>query len=153
MRAIDKLLRIRVVRDLAGYAAAAGAAFLVDFGLFTVQLALLGVPYLVAAAISFSVGTMLLYWGSTRYVFRFRRLGDSRKEFWAFLFIGVVGLAVNLLAVYLLVECLGLHPLIAKLGAGAITFLANFAFRRFVLFTPWHKTGASAEVDSCTPDS
>ena len=144
MRAIDKLLRIRVVRDLAGYAAAAGAAFLVDFGLFTVQVTLLGVPYLAAAALSFSVGTVLLYWGSTRYVFRFRRLEDSRKEFWAFLFIGVAGLAVNLLAVYLLVEHLKLHPLIAKVGAGAMTFLANFGFRRFLLFTPWRNAEASA---------
>jgi len=148
MRAIDKLLRIRLVRDLAGYAAAASAAFLVDFGLFTVQLTLLGVPYLVAAAISFSVGTVLLYWGSTRYVFRFRRLEDSRKEFWAFLFIGVAGLAVNLLVVYLLVEYLKLHPLIAKVAAGAITFLANFGFRRFLLFTPWRNAGASAEGES-----
>ena len=143
MRAIDKLLRIRFVRELAGYAAAASAAFLVDFGLFTVQLTLLGVPYLVAAAISFIIGTAILYWATTRYVFRFRRLEDSRKEFWAFLFIGAVGLAVNLLAVYLLVENFGLHPLIAKIGAGAMTFLANFGFRRFLLFTPWRNAEAS----------
>jgi putative flippase GtrA len=121
-------------------------------GLFTVQLTLLGVPYLVAAAISFSVGTVLLYWGSTRYVFRFRRLGDSRKEFWAFLFIGVAGLAVNLLAVYLLVEYLKLHPLIAKVGAGAMTFLANFGFRRFLLFTPWREQQLPPRLDSATPE-
>ena len=145
MQAIDNLLRIRFVRDLAGYAAAASAAFLVDFGLFTVQLTLLGVPYLVAAAISFSVGTVLLYWGSTRYVFRFRRVEDSRKEFWTFLFIGAAGLAMNLLVVYLLVEYLKLHPLIAKVGAGVVTFSVNFGSRRFLLFTPWRNAEASAD--------
>ena len=136
MRALRSLFQLRLVREATGYAVVGSLAFLLDFGLFAALVSLLTVPYLVAAGISFTVGTTIVYLGVTRYVFSFRRFADSQKEFWIFLVVGIIGLVVNLLAVYFCVESLGLHVLIAKIGAGATTFAANFGLRRLLLFTP-----------------
>ena len=78
MRALRALFEIRLVREAAGYIAAASVAFVFDFSLYALLIAL-GVPYLVAAGTSFILGTAIHYWGATRYVFSFRRLSGTRS--------------------------------------------------------------------------
>jgi putative flippase GtrA len=141
------LIRSRGFREIARYAAATGAAFVIDFGLLAALVSLLGVPYLAAAAISFVAGNVFLYWAATRHIFEFRRVDDARKEFAIFVVIGVVGLAVNLLVIWICVELLDLHYLVGKIGSGGVTFFANYALRRLLLFTPWRGPTAAAHAD------
>lgn len=136
-----------LARELTRYVGASGAAFALDVALLWLQVSVIGVPYLVAAAISFLVGTAFVYWASVSHIFGFRRLESARNEFAVFLSVGLVGLAINLGVIYVGVSRLGLHYLLAKFGAAGCTFLANFAMRRWLLFTPWASVTAARSRD------
>jgi putative flippase GtrA len=126
----------RIVREATGYAGASALALVVDFLLLGLQVSVLGVPYLLAAAVSFSAGTVIVYWASIRHIFKHRSLADWRHEFAIFAALGMAGLAVNLVAMYAFVDGIGLHYLLAKVGASGFTFMTNFLLRRWLLFTP-----------------
>jgi putative flippase GtrA len=134
---------MRLARELIRYVGASAAALALDFSLLWLQVAVIGVPYLAAAAISFLCGTALVYWASVSHIFGFRRLESARNEFAVFLAVGLVGLAINLGVIHIGVSRLGLHYLLAKVGAAGCTFLANFAMRRWLLFTPWARAPAA----------
>jgi putative flippase GtrA len=137
----------RLLKEAGGYVAASAAAFVLDIGLLAIQVSLLGIPYLPAAAIAFLAGTVFVYWASVRHIFAFRRVEDTRLEFGFFLAVGVVGLIVNLAAMYAFVDGLGLHYLFAKLFAAGLTFGVNFGLRRLFLFSQWRRepSGGSAK--------
>jgi putative flippase GtrA len=125
-----------LARQATGYIGASALALAVDFLLLSLLVSVLQLPYLIAAAMSFLAGTVVVYWLSIRHVFDYRRLADWRHEFAVFAGLGMAGLAVNLTAMYLLVDGLGLHYLVAKIGAAGFTFVANFLLRRWMLFSP-----------------
>lgn len=126
----------RFVRQAAGYVGASALALAVDLLLLSLLASGLGVPYLGAATVSFLTGTIVVYWLSIRHVFDYRRLEDWRREFAIFAGLGLMGLVVNLAVIYLLVEGLALHYLVAKVGAAGCTFCVNFLLRRWMLFLP-----------------
>jgi putative flippase GtrA len=138
---------MRLARELIRYVGASAAALALDFSLLWLQVAVIGVPYLAAAAISFLCGTALVYWASVSHIFGFRRLESARNEFAVFLAVGLVGLAINLGVIHIGVSRLGLHYLLAKVGAAGCTFLANFAMRRWLLFTPWARASAARPAE------
>jgi len=138
---------MRLARELIPYLGASAAGLALDVSLLWLQVSVIGVPYLAAAAISFLTGTVLVYWASIRHIFGFRRLPSARNEFAVFLAVGLVGLAINLGVIHLGVSRLGLHYLVAKFGAAGCTFLANFAMRRWLLFTPWARLPSAQPTD------
>lgn len=125
----------RLLRESFVYAAGAAAGFAVDFGLLWLLVEHAGLHYLVAATISFLAGTVVVYWVSVRHAFRYRRVADRRIEFGYFATIGAIGVGLNLFLMFALVEWLSLHYLLAKVGAAGVSFVANFAMRRWLLFT------------------
>lgn len=130
-------MKDRLVREASAYVIASAIAFAIDFSLLAALVSLLGVPYLVAAALSFIVGTLFVYWASIRHVFEYRRVEDARRELAIFVAIGVLGLLVNLGVLAIAVGTFGLHYLVGKCVAAGATFTLNFALRRWVLFTAW----------------
>ena len=138
---------MRLARELIRYVGASAVALAIDVSLLWLQVSVIGAPYLAAAAISFLSGTVFVYWASVSHVFGFRRLESARKEFAVFLVVGLVGLAINLGVIYIGVSRLGLHYLLAKIGAAGCTFLANFAMRRWLLFTPWATVSAARPTE------
>ena len=117
------------------YIAAAALALAVDFGTYSGLIRLLGVHYLVAAPIGYGLGLLLIYFLSVRWVFRERRLRDARVEFALFAAIGIAGLALNQLVIWLGVEKAGLAYETAKLVSAAVGFCFNFGGRKLALFT------------------
>jgi putative flippase GtrA len=110
-----------------------GAAAAVDFSLFAILTKLTGVPWFLAALISFVAATVLNYVLSVRHVFT-SGVRFSRDHEIALVFIvSAIGLSVNQLVLWLLIERGGWEPLIAKVcGTGAV-FLWNFGARyRFI---------------------
>jgi putative flippase GtrA len=125
----------RMLRESVVYTAGATAAFATDFGLLWALVELTGLHYLVAATISFLAGTVVVYWVSVRHAFQYRRVADRRAEFGYFASIGAAGVLLNLGLMFVLVEWLSLHYLVAKVGSAAITFVTNFGLRRWCLFS------------------
>ncbi len=123
-----------VVQEATRYAAVSACAFVVDITVLFILVHYFSWWYVAAATASFVVGLLLGYVLSVTLVFKYRRLSDQRLEFVSFAGIGVVGVAVNAAAIYSGVKILGLHYLLAKIGAGGFTFLWNFVARRQFLF-------------------
>ncbi len=138
------------VRQATGYFGASALALGLDFALLTLLVSRLGVPYLLAAAISFMSGTVVVYWISVRHLFEHRRLENWQHEFAVFTALGIDGLGVNLLVMYALVDGVGVHYLLAKVCAAGGTLSVNFLIRRWMLFMPnaarrHRSSGAGAE--------
>jgi putative flippase GtrA len=126
---------VKLIAEGSRYIAAGGLALAVDFGTYVGLIRLLGVHYLVAAPIGFSLGLALMYVLSVRWVFRERRLADARIEFAVFAGIGIAGLLLNQLVIWLGVEKAGLAYETAKLVSAALVFCFNFCSRKLALFT------------------
>ena len=125
----------RGICEFLAYAVVSGIALCIDFATLYLLVETAGLHYLLAASCSFAVGAVIAYFLSTRLVFRYRRLRDRRVEFMIFTGIGLVGLAVNGMAMYVLVDLLGTQYLAAKGAAAVITFSVNFVMRRWALFS------------------
>lgn len=126
-------LRIRFGREFIGYFAASVVALVVDMFLL-LQLAKVMHP-VAAATIAFLVGLLVCYGLSVRFVFASRRLGSQRaKEAAVFFLVGLVGLGVNDVVIYLGHMIFMLPLAMSKLSAAALSFLFNFGGRKYLLF-------------------
>jgi putative flippase GtrA len=119
------------------YLSASAVAFAVDFGLYVALIRLGDVHYLHAAPIAFAAGLAAIYALSIRWVFGNRRLADSRIEFTIFASIGIAGMGLNQLMLYIGVELLSLSYEFAKLASTGVVFCFNFALRKLLLFTKY----------------
>lgn len=128
--------RLRAIADEGvRYLAASALALAVDFGTYSGLIRLAGVHYLAAAPAGFALGLATIYALSIRWVFRQRRLKDTRAEFALFTLVGLAGMALNQLIIYAGVEWLALSYEAAKLLSAGVVFCFNFASRKLMLFT------------------
>ena len=106
-------------------------ATVIDFAVLTGLTELVGVHYLVSAAIGFLVANVFNYLFSMRYVFKSRFTKEERhKEFLLFVMLSVFGLAFNQLFMWLFVEVVGLYYLIGKVLATIFVMIWNFISRK-----------------------
>lgn len=116
------------------YAFVGGIAFLADAGtLFLLETA--GLHYLFAAALAFLVGLTVNFLLSKRFVFSedARRVGRA-GEFVAYGLIGLAGLGLTELIMYLMTGVLGVYFMLSKIVSAAIVLLWNFAARKLFLY-------------------
>lgn len=91
--------------------------------------------YLLAASLGFVAGACAIYLLSTRWVFNRRKLaGKKPTEFSAFVAIGLAGLTLNDLIIYVAVDHFAQALLVAKLIAAGASFLFNYTARKLALF-------------------
>lgn len=143
MRLIARLLGTEFGR----YLLVGGAAFVADFLALWALVSLGGLHYLPATALAFVLGVWVNYQLSIRWVFVYRAVGLTGVEFGIFLMVGVIGLGVSLGAMSLLAGWLGMHYLLAKALATALTLLVNFGGRKLLLFTRWNDAPAAASEE------
>lgn len=121
--------------ELLRYFSVSAVALAVDMAVLL--LAANFVHYLWAATFGFLLGAVTSYLLSVRWVFRHRRLAAFPKtEFAAFAAVGVAGLGLNNLAIYVAIEHAGLGLPAAKAVAAMLTFAFNFGLRKWGLFRP-----------------
>lgn len=116
------------------YAIVGGVSFAVDYGLLYVLTECYGFHYLLSATISFIAGLAVNYLISIRWVFGKSKLSSRAAEFVVYGIIGVVGLLLNNLLLYLFTDHLHLHYMLSKLIAAAIVLAWNFLGRKIILF-------------------
>ena len=117
------------------YCFVGGLAFLVDYGLLVFFTEVVGLHYLISATISFIAGLVVNYLLSTSWIFRKSKLENKWAEFIIFAIIGVIGLGLNNLLLYLFTDKVNIHYMISKLLTTAIVMIWNFGARKFILFT------------------
>ena len=135
--AIDKLIKNQTDSthvQFFRYIFVGGAAFIVDFVSLFIFTDVFGVYYLISAAIAFTLGLIANYTLSINWVFNKRTLDNKLSEFTIFAVIGIVGIFLNALIIYLFTEYVGLFYLVSKIIAAALILFWNFFARKVTLF-------------------
>jgi len=114
--------------DMFKYGFVSSFALLVDAGLLILLVENYGIHYLTAASAAFYCGLVANYILAKIFVFKTSRLSYAHECFW-YAVIGLIGLALNDLIIYILVW-LQLWYLHAKAVSVAIVFFFNFFGRR-----------------------
>lgn len=137
-RLIEKLLkgqsgdiRIQAFR----YLVSGGTAFVADTGLLTLLTELFGREHLLLwTAIAFAVGLLITYLFSILWVFDNRNMKSRTAEVAVFVLIGIIGLGLTELLMWLIAQKAGLHYLPAKIITTVIVFVWNFMAKKLLLF-------------------
>ena len=122
-----------------------GFAFLVDYGTLTLLVEVFDFGPVPAAVIAFILGLAVNYILSTLWIFKNSKLNNRFAEFLAFALIGVIGLGINELIIWLFDDVIAPHKpldfipedeyyMIGKLVSTVIVFIWNFAARKFIIF-------------------
>ena len=133
--AIPRLQRFPVP-DLVRYFGASLLALIADLATLSACLRLLGMDLHWAATAGFVVGVAVTYALCILWVFPKRTYARTPTlEFATFAAIGVAGLGVTQLVLWLGVTRFGGLPELVKLGAAGATFVFNYVVRKTLLFT------------------
>jgi putative flippase GtrA len=128
--------------DLARYFAASLVALAIDVAILSLCLRQLHFGLALSASIGFVAGAIVAYVLSIRWVFRRRAYRDvPALEFLTFIGIGVAGLGVTQLVLWLGVTQFRLLPELVKVGAAGLTFAFNYIVRKSLLFAAARRAG------------
>lgn len=116
------------------YCFVGGFAFIVDAGGLFVLTEYAGIYYLLSATISFILGLVVNYLLSTAWIFKKSKLSNRWTEFLIYSVIGVVGLGLNTLSLWLFTDCLHIYYMLSKIITAALVMLWNFFARKIILF-------------------
>lgn len=124
-----KKLLIQIIK----FGIVGGIAFLIDYLVLWLLTDICGVWYLASAMISFTVSVIFNYIASMRFVFEARDGMSKRKQFILFVFLSLIGLGINELGMWLLVEFADMHYMWAKIVTTVIVMVYNFITRKLLL--------------------
>lgn len=121
-----------------------GTAAIVDIGIFFLFAKLAGYDYLLIGCIGFLVATAVNYVLSVKHVFRSGIRYSKRKEVALVYLVSMVGLAINQLVLYVLIDHMRSELMLAKLTATGVVFFWNFSVRYFIVFRAASSKGEQA---------
>ena len=133
----ERFPRKSLVGQFLRYLVTGGLAFFVDFGLFALCLYLLDWHYLLANLVGLVAGLVLNYALSILWVFTAcKRTLEKKKvaEFTLFTLVGIAGVGINQLLMYLMVDGLDLNVMLSKMVAAILVLMWNFGARKLILF-------------------
>ena len=119
------------------YMVTGGVAFVADFGLFALCLYGFGWHYLLANLVGLVAGLVLNYAMSILWVFTAcKRILKKQKgiEFVLFALVGIAGVGINQVLMYLMVDGLGVNEMVSKMIAAVLVLMWNFGARKLMLF-------------------
>ena len=116
------------------YTFVGGFAFLIDFGALFILTEYFNMHYLVSAGIAFILGLIVNYFLSVTWVFNSRVIENRWLEFLLFSLIGLIGLGLNELFIWILTDILVIYYLLSKVITAFIVYFWNFIARKTMLF-------------------
>ncbi|MBN2771642.1 MAG: GtrA family protein [Spirochaetes bacterium] len=122
------------VVQLFRYTFVGGLAFIVDFGTLFILTEYLNLYYLISAGIAFILGLITNYVLSINWVFSNRTMDSRSMEFFLFTVIGLIGLGLNELFLWMFTDLLSIYYLFSKIITAMVVYLWNFFARKYLLF-------------------
>lgn len=116
-----------------------------DFGLLYFLTECIGVHYLLSTTIAYAVGLIITYLLSIYWIFDKRSTRNWVVELAIFTLIGVIGLGLTSLFMWLLTEKFYVHYLLSKIVTTGIVFIWNFIAKKLILFPNSHLVSSSIE--------
>ena len=108
-------------------------SFIIDYGLLIVLTELTPFEYFASSAISYTVSVLFNYILSLKYVFDVKEERNRMREAGLFLFLGIVGLGLTQMIMWICVEKLSLFYALAKLLSTLLVSTYNFISRKMLL--------------------
>lgn len=116
------------------YTFVGGLAFIVDFGTLYLLTEFYSLHYLISAAVAFILGLLTNYFLSVKWVFSSRTINRRSIEFLLFSMIGIIGLGLNELFLWIFTDLLSIYYLFSKIITAVFVYLWNFLARKYMLF-------------------
>ena len=134
MTPIRKIIYHASRTEFTRYFWAGSLTFLTDFLILFVLTEFIGINYLWSNLAGVSVGILMSYLLCVKWVFMDRRYNRIALEFPLFVLTCLVGLVLNEMLMWVIVEFGGIHYLISKVIVTAVIFIFNFFLKKILLF-------------------
>ncbi len=123
----------KLIAQVMKFVVVGGLSFVLDFIIYFVLTNFLSVYYLIAGFFSFTLSLIFNYMMSMKFVFKSKDDLKKSHEFVIFATLSVMGLGLNLLSLYVLVDLFKMNDLIAKVFVAGIVMVFNFVTRKIFL--------------------
>ena len=107
-----------------------GIAAVINIGTLYILKDIFNLYYLIANAIGFILGLVTNYILSKILIFTKEKMNNSMIEFTIYAMIGIIGLVLDSLFMWLFTSKLGIYYLLAKIISTALVFIWNFGARK-----------------------
>lgn len=139
---MDKEKYIKLFKEFIRYVIVGGISFLADTGTLTLFEEFIftqkeGAGLFISTAAGFIVGLIVNYILSLIFVFKSsenERSGKDVKSFIVFTIVGIIGLGLTEIGMYVGVTLLSLHYIFTKIIVAAIVLVWNYAGRKILIF-------------------
>ena len=129
---MSKLFEKNLVKQILRFTVVGGFAFLIDYGILYILTEFIGIHYLVSSIISFTISVIFNYIMSIKWVFNVTKK-QGIEDFIKFVILSVIGLGINELIMYIMVDIINIHYMISKLFATGIVMIYNFITRKIFI--------------------
>ena len=119
-----------LMKQFMSYFAVALLGYIVDFGALILLTSVFHVHYLIGATIGFILGLIVTYIMSTKFVFGRSKITSKSAEFSVFALVGLIGLVLLNIFMWLLTDLIGISYILSKVIATIFVYLWNFFARR-----------------------
>lgn len=123
----------KLIAQIMKFVLVGGLSFVFDFIIYYILTNFFSIYYLVAGFFSFSLSVIFNYLMSMKYVFKSKDDLKKSHEFVIFVTLSVLGLGLNLLSLYILVDLFKMNDLVAKVFVAGIVMIFNFVTRKIFL--------------------
>lgn len=131
---LNKLLKNQNLRDLFSYLIVGGIATLVEWIFFYIFSYSLHINYLLATTIAFAISTAANWLAGRLLTFRHAEKQPILKELGKIYAVAIIGLGLNLLLMYLLVQMVAVPKMAAKMITTVLVFGWNFIIRKIWIY-------------------
>jgi len=112
-----------------------GIALFADISILFILTEYFKVYYILSATISFLAGIAITYIFSKLYIFTKTKISNKINEFTIFLIIGIIGLILNNIFLYIFTEYFGIYYMLSKIFVIIVTYLWNYFARKKFIFS------------------
>lgn len=124
---------INLLKQLIKFGIVGVISTLLDYGLMILFTEIFGIYYLLSSTLSYAISLVFNYFASMKYVFHGREGVSKAKEFLIFTVLCLLGMGLNQLVLWLIVELLAIDYRISKILATGVVMVWNFVTRKIFL--------------------
>lgn len=124
-----KIFKNKLLNQILKFGLVGGTAFVIDYVLLYFCTEFLHIHYLISSIISFTVSVIFNYILSIKWIFDVKKKQDV-KDFVIFIILSVIGLGINSLIMYVMVEKFGVYYMFSKIVSTAVVMVYNFITRK-----------------------
>lgn len=108
-------------------------ATMIDYGVMIFLTEFCNIYYLFSSFLSFVISVLFNYFCSMKYVFKGKEGMSKRREFVIFIVLSIIGLGINQIGMWFMVDFMSVYYMISKLFVTGIVMIWNFVSRKILL--------------------